>query len=87
VPFCLLVLDHPEFVNGNFNINFVEKYWDELQQVSRKDRETFEVIAAAIAYNRDNKTTFDGNKIKNHNQLPQLSPWKMRALKEMMRAK
>lgn len=86
-PFCLLVLDHPEFINGNFNINFVEKYWDELQQVSTKDRETFEVIAAAIAYNRDHKSTFDGNKTENHTPLPQLSPWKMRALKEMMGAK
>jgi acetyl-CoA carboxylase biotin carboxylase subunit len=87
VPFCLLVLDHPEFINGRFNINFVESYWADLQQISRHDRDTVEIIAAAIAYNRDNQASFNSKPGANNVSLPSLSPWKMRALKEAMRTK
>jgi pyruvate carboxylase len=87
VPFCLLVLEHPEFINGRFNINFVENYWAELQQISRNDKETVEIIAAAIAFNRDNQTSFNSKAGVSNASLPALSPWKMRVLKEAMRTK
>jgi len=80
-------LNHAEFINGNFNINFVEDHWTELQRTSRNDQEIIEIIAAAIAFNRDNHTSFNSKTGTNSNALPLLSPWKMRALKEMMRAK
>lgn len=86
-PFCLLVLDHPEFINGSFNINFVEKYWEKLQEKSREDRELLYIVAAALAYHRDNQSAFKSGLNGAGSPMPPLSAWKMRALKEMERSK
>ncbi len=81
IPFCLPVLEHPEFVNGSFTTKFVEKYWEEIKKSLHKDTEIAEIIAAAVAYSHENQTTISSGKSKENNFLPPLSPWKARSLK------
>lgn len=82
-PFCLRVLDHPEFQQGNFNINFVDRYWQQMQQSLPDEAEAAEIIAAAIAYYRDHQSAPTLSPSENANHAPALSPWKTRALKTM----
>lgn len=82
-PFCLRVLDHPEFQQGNFNINFVDRYWQQMQQSLPDEAEAAEIIAAAIAYYRDHQSAPTLSPSENVNHAPALSPWKTRALKTM----
>ncbi len=82
-PFCLRVLDHPEFQKGNFNINFVEQYWQQMQQPAPEDAEAAEIIAAAVAYYRDHQSAPALSPLENAHHTSALSPWKTRAFKTM----
>lgn len=82
-PFCLAVLDHPEFKQGNFSIDFVEQYWQQMQQSAPGNMEAAEIIAAAIAYHRDRQSAPAPSPLENANHSPSLSPWKTRAFKTM----
>lgn len=82
-PFCLRVLDHPEFQQGNFTINFVEQYWQQMQHFQPGEAEVAEIIAVAIAYYRDHQSAPTLSALENANHAPVLSPWKTRVLKTM----
>ncbi len=81
IPFCIRVLDHPDFLTGSYTTRFVENYWEELQQQATMDPALVEVMAAALAYHRDQRT-HTGNAATAHPGAPPLSPWKILALKQ-----
>lgn len=80
IPFCLLVLDHPSFIDGSFTTKFVDNYWAELQSKSAIDPEIAEVIAVAVAYHRDAQK-IPQNGVAHAKQLPPVSTWKLQMIK------
>jgi acetyl-CoA carboxylase biotin carboxylase subunit len=85
IPFCLPVLDHPDFGNGSFTTKFVEKYWKTLQEELSKEEELSDIIAVAMAFQRDHQKSFALKGAQAENGLWPLSAWKMRALKTQVK--
>ena len=81
IPFCLLALDHPDFINGTFTTKFIDNYWGELQKRVVNEPEISEVIAAAVMFYRDTQQQFSKDAKQNHQLHSELSTWKLRALK------
>ncbi|MCB0300576.1 MAG: biotin carboxylase, partial [Calditrichaeota bacterium] len=80
IPFCLLVLDHPSFIDGSFTTKFVDNYWAELQSKSAIDPDIAEVIAVAVAHHRDAQK-MPQNGVAHAKQLPPASTWKLQMIK------
>ncbi|MCB0315040.1 MAG: hypothetical protein KDH84_17575 [Calditrichaeota bacterium] len=87
IPFCLAVLDHPEFRSGKFTTKFVEQYWDSLKAAGSADADLLEVIAAAVAYHQDQAGAATRAEVNHAPGRAEISPWKMRALQDMRRSK
>lgn len=76
IPFCELVMYHPEFVNGQYDINFVAKHY--LVPESRLTDEESAAIASAFVSDRNLK-------VRKHNQTVQEitpSKWKQQRTHE-----
>jgi len=49
IPFCLWVLEHPNFINGNFTTHFVEKHFNKADDIDLQGLSEEEENSAAIA--------------------------------------
>ena len=84
IPFCLAVLQHPDFQEGRFNTGFVDAYWpDCLPEVSGD--EAVDAVAAALRYLQEQQKVYQDGHFVSRERPPQPSAWKIRGLKEMMR--
>ncbi len=59
IPFCEFVLDHPEFQNGTYDINFVQKYYLSPES-NLSERESIAVASSFIANNAPLKILMNG---------------------------
>ena len=80
IPFCLPVLDHPDFIDGSFTTKFVDKYWEKLQDELRNEEEIAEVIAAALAFAAENRKSQGKPSENGAVALPPLSAWKTKRM-------
>ncbi len=80
IPFCLLVLDHPEFQSGKFTTKFVAQYWDELKTQFGIDPALAEVLAVAVNHHEQTKFKLQ-NGAATSAMLPPISPWKLQLIK------
>ncbi len=84
IPFCLAVLQHPDFQEGRFNTGFVDACWpDCLPEVSGD--EAVDAVAAALRYLQEQQKVYQDGHFVSRERPPQPSAWKIRGLKEMMR--
>lgn len=79
IPFCEMVLFHPEFVKGTYDINFVAKHF--LVPDSLLDEQESSAIAAAYAANAKDPHLHNPAQIP-VNASPAVSAWKLRGLNE-----
>ncbi len=82
IAFCHFVLDHPEFINGDFDTNFISKFFspEKLNKFSKNEKN---IMAAAAAYYRHlQRGTQVNHSEYNHSSI---SNWKRSGLFEAMR--
>ncbi|NOX35963.1 MAG: acetyl-CoA carboxylase biotin carboxylase subunit [Calditrichaeota bacterium] len=84
IPFCLAVLQHPDFVEGKFNTGFVEKYWKSPSAAAQPDARML-AIAAALRYFTEQHEAYLNGELKAASDQQVVSAWKIRGLKEMLR--
>ena len=80
IPFCLAVMDHPEFQDGSFTTKFVEKHWEAMKAELQASDDEIVVVAAAITHaleTRQRQVAQAGTTANGHSEM---SPWKMRTL-------
>jgi acetyl/propionyl-CoA carboxylase alpha subunit len=51
IPFCAFVISHPSFIEGDYDIHFVEKYFDPERGVRNEEEELVASLAAASMHN------------------------------------
>jgi len=86
IPFAQFVMQHPEFQRGNFDTNFVGKYWEREKDTTASESIS-NIIAVALKYHLS-KEKISETLISNH-EIPALaiSPWKLRGLPKTFRVK
>lgn len=81
VPFCSKVMEHPAYVDGRFDTNFVDSHWETIKRQIRSEEETARLAAIAVSFYSEqekqstNRTPGDSNS-SNHS-----SKWKLRRMK------
>ena len=63
IPFCSFVIDHPKFIDGDYDIHFVEKYYYPAK-LMRSDEE--ELVASLAAASMHNWNTGKGKENREH---------------------
>lgn len=53
IPFCAFVISHPKFIEGEYDIHFVEKYYHPDKLIRSEEEELIASLAAASMYNWD----------------------------------
>jgi len=72
IPFCVFVLSHPNFAEGRYDIEFVEKYFHPDQMTGDNDIEMAASLLAASVHNSAPKSTNHRSTL----QAEKLSRWK-----------
>lgn len=77
IPFHLLVMKHPKFIDGSYDTSFLEKDFD-YNELSKISDETLEMLAAILAYHisefENNSFTINSNSSTNKWKEKQLYP-------------
>lgn len=85
IPFGLFVLQHPDFVAGNFDTSFVERHWRPGTAIA-EEAEIAAVLAAAVKYHQE-KTALTRELASNSRaRKSEVSTWKLLGLKKMLRS-
>ncbi len=58
IPFCAFVISHPKFIEGEYDIHFVEKYYHPDKLIRTEEEELIASLAAAFMH------TWDSGKVK-----------------------
>ncbi len=81
-PFCLAVLSHPAFEQGNYDTGFVQEHWPQLQEQLQSMPGELDVLAVALRHLQGNHPVGANLEGAPQNTFPPLSPWKLRWLKQ-----
>jgi acetyl-CoA carboxylase biotin carboxylase subunit len=81
IPFCLRVMEHPSYIQGNFGTDFIDLYLDNIKKQIKSDKRVAELAAITIAYQKE-KMKQEANKISsNSKSISNSSKWKLRRMK------
>ena len=80
IPFCLAVMDHPNFQGGEFTTKFVANFWEEMKSRILAEDDISVVLAAAIAHLAAGEKRRQSAPVSGDNHRPAISPWKMQTL-------
>jgi acetyl-CoA carboxylase, biotin carboxylase subunit len=77
--FCLFVLDHEEFLSGNFDTNFIARYYTPEKLEHPVDTAEMEIVAVLAGHLMENKAQMPQNQANNLKTKP-VSNWKKNRL-------
>jgi acetyl-CoA carboxylase biotin carboxylase subunit len=73
LPFCSFAINHPAFIQGNFDTNFVKKHFKPEFLIQHKTSEE-EIVASLVTFLIDKKS----NNLESTGKIKQNSNWKLR---------
>lgn len=83
ISFCHYVLNHPKFIKGDFDTNFIQDHFKP-EQMNKFSKQEKMVIAAAAAVYRHNRKRPRNNKTAGNGEKP-FSTWKLKGMQRSMR--
>ncbi|MBE0645189.1 MAG: acetyl-CoA carboxylase biotin carboxylase subunit [Bacteroidetes bacterium] len=78
IPFCRYVMDHPKFNDGDFQIDFVQKYFRPEYLRRPTDDEQIAAVLAAVFAEEGKGTVVDKQQTDGDDAPQSCSPWKLR---------
>jgi propionyl-CoA carboxylase alpha chain len=85
IPFNLFVLNHPKFVEGDFDTHFVQNYFrpELIEPTGEEDERTAAIVAAMIAGEKIHHMTSERNRNHSSNHQVTGSAWKSKRIESM----
>lgn len=79
IPFCMFVMNHKSFIQGNFDIGFVEKYYNGNGKVSTENNNIIAASLAAAFNSKNNVTQEYFNSLKTEHT----KQWKLKRFEDI----
>jgi acetyl-CoA carboxylase biotin carboxylase subunit len=81
ITFCSKVMEHPAYVEGNFDTNFIDSHWETIKRQIKSEEETAHLAAVAISFHSERGKQSIDRTLGNSNSSNHSSKWKLRRMK------